>query len=269
MVRRCSLAHLAGWFMTIGVPARLLAFERLFWRPEINARLSFLEVSQTDGTRISEDLGLAAFAEKREFLRFFQSFLQDKLLQNRAMAKILVVAIAADADRNEQRYRGQELDEAATVSALHLLFVPTGKRSKWHLVPPIRRNKVRRGGKERQPLIKVAAALLIFASDAARDVPRHAEAQPFAVAARRTITIGRNGRRHVLKENQIDRFGKPGPLINWKNWALRTSLLPTRNRDQWPRLSGAIFLKEQLPGGRCGRDRRHLEKISKVFSLPA
>jgi hypothetical protein len=30
-----------------------------------------------------------------------------------------------------------------------------------------------------------------------------------------------------------------------------------------------IFKGQQLPGGRCGRDRRHLEKISKVFSLPA
>jgi hypothetical protein len=216
MVRRCSFAH------SLSVPDDRSScanpgFRKAFLAQGNKSRLSFLEVSQTDGTRVSEDLGLVAFAQKREPLRFLERFLQDKLLQNRAMTKILVLAIAADTDRNEQRYRGQELDKAATVSALHLLFVPTGKRSKWHLVPPIRRNQVRRGGKERQPLIKVTAALLIFASDTARDVPRHAEAQSFAVAARRTITIGRNGRGHILKENQTDRFGKSGPLIKWKN----------------------------------------------------
>jgi hypothetical protein len=47
-------------------------------------------------------------------------------------------------------------------------------------------------------------------------VPRHAEAQPFAVAARRTITIGRNGRRHVLKETKSTASANPARLLTGK-----------------------------------------------------
>ena len=89
------------------------------------------------------------------------------------MALILVFAIASNANRQEERNGGKQIDDLPAITAFHLTLVAIGKCGKCDFLLSIFCNEVGGRSQQRDPLIKVIATLPIFASDASRNVAGH------------------------------------------------------------------------------------------------